>query len=294
VEHPHHLYITYLLSRKFTPFEIRAECAAKSLSVPSEKCLAAASEHLGSIPKCWKARVGKSDVAFRRWLRDKKVAKLWTKDSATSDAIDLLYRKSVRRDLEAILLTHGDTTQARTELLLKYPESMVPSVPSLDRYCMFFWDIGSMSTEEIYAHIESRSDSDDYMPAAQGDLIDAYGRLGLQQRITHENFLSTMAEAGYAMAVRLRREQATISPKDAVGLMSAATMGLAASRELEESRRHLEGDGSIRQEASDFMIRVTQRASIPSLDEVRGSVILDANYEETGGTNVRRLTVNSR
>jgi hypothetical protein len=291
VEYPHRRYIVFLLTKKMTGFEIRADCLSKGLTPPNDESLAEISAELGPLPSFWRMRVQKTNIPFRRWLRDKGVLPLWVRDASTEIAFKFLARAAVRKDFEAVILVHGSVEQAHRELLVKYPEALVPPATALKRYYQFFWDVGSMSPEGIFEHIEASQEKEDYLPALRGDLVRAYGKLGLQQQITYERLLQETVEAGFAMAQRIRREADSLGGQTAAGLSTAVALGIKAGQELQDLHLGDSGDSSLRQDAADFVFRrIPNVRGIPSIDDVDGNVI-DADYAEAGADNVHRLPV---
>jgi len=291
VEYPHHLYITYLISKRLTSYEIRAECMSKGLMPPTDEAVQELSQRVEPLPRYWRMKVEKSNVPFRRWLRDRGVLAMWQRDEATEMAIKLLARGSVRKDFEAIMLLHGSEEQAHKELTLKYPEALVPPVRALKRYREFFWDVGSMSSEGIYEYIEASQDMEDYLPAVKGDIVQAYATLGLQQQMTYERLLNKVMNGGFAVMDRITREHRTIGGQNAAGLMTVVAGAMKAGQELEQLHTADNGDDSIKRDAAEFMHRrITQVKDIPSIDEV-GRDYIDAEFVEAGADNVHRLPV---
>lgn len=289
MEYPHRQYLIFLLSRKMTSFEIRADCLSKGLMPPNDEALAGLSSEIGPLPKYWRARVEKTNVPFRRWLRDLGVLPLWVRDASTDMAVKFLSCAAARKDFEAILLAHGNIEQARTELLIKYPESLIPPLTALRRYYEFFWNVGAMSADAIYEHIEASQEKEDYLPALRGDLVRAYSVLGLQQQITYERLLQEVMEAGFAVAQRIRREADTLSGQAAAGLAATAALSMKAGQELRDLHVGDDGDNSLRKDAADFVFRrIPNARGIPSIDEADGHII-DADYAEAGAPNVHRL-----
>jgi hypothetical protein len=285
MEFPHRLYLKFLVSRKMTPYEVRAECVARGLMPPQDDDLHGILNELGPFPKSWKPRIDQSNVPFRRWLRDVGVGMLWNQDDDTKAAMDLVHRGALRRDFEQIILAHGDVKKARRELAVKYPESMVPTATALQRYYDIFWDIGSMSSEGLFNYLEADLDREGYKEHLRGDLLHTYAQLGLQQQIANEVLLQQMVMMGYAAAVRATREMNTLGGPALAALAATAVAGANAGDLLRQVHVTTDGDTSLRKEAADFMTRVVQAPRIPSIDELD---VIDAEEVENG-SNVRRL-----
>lgn len=291
MEYPHKRYLTYLASKRMTAFEMRAECVMRGLLAPSDEAVQEVVRELGAMPSFWRAVVARQNVAFRRWLRNKGIDKLWTPDEATDEALTLVSRQAVRKDFEAIILAHGDIQQAHKELLLKYTAGIVPSIEGLKRFYQFFWNVGDMSPEGVYEYIEASQDKEDYLPAIQGDLVKTYATLGLNQRISQEALLQQIMQAGMVSARRVAREGDTIGGQTAAGLSAVMTLAMKAGQLLEDQHGQVEGDDSMRRDAADFMVRVVQRVAIPSIDSLDHGGVIDAEFAEAGADNVHRLPV---
>jgi hypothetical protein len=270
--------------------EIRADCASKNLLAPGDIEIRQLAGGLGDIPGFWKPKVTSSNIRFRRWLRNKGVLKLWTQDDVTERAFSLLYKAKLRKDFETVMLAHGDIGRAYRELLIKYPEEMVPNEAVLDRYQEIFWDIGSMRPEQIYQYLEVVQDGEEFLPALQGDMVRTYGTLGLQQRIKSEVFLQHCVEFAVEQVLR-GRANPNLSGATLAGISSVMKAGMDAQRMLDETHAVVEGDVGMRQDAADFVARVVQASAVPSIDELGGRDVIDVEPEDAavGGGNVLKL-----
>jgi len=292
LEYPHHRYITYLLTRRMSPYEVRADCVSRGLMPPTDEAVESILEEIGPYPRYWKSRMTKANVPFRRWLRDLGVLSMWAKDVHAVGALKFLGKAAVRKDFEAILLVHGDVGQARTELLIKYPKALVPAQATLQQFYSYFWDVGAMSPEGIFEHVEASQEKEDYLPALRGDVAKAYGILGLQQQVSYEHLLQSMVDLAHQATATMRKDLDVLGGAKLTALVAVGLSGAKAGRELMDIR----GDGSestVRQDAAEFMSRRIPRGrAIPSIDEITRDVI-DADYTDTeGADNVHRLTVN--
>lgn len=288
MEFPHKTYLLYLLSRQMEPADVRADCITKGLIPPGDLELSRMYHHDlgGSIPKFWRAKVTRENTKFRRWLRDLGVLHLWKRDLPTEQAFDFVYRKAPRKDFEAIVLAHGDVEQARRELLVKYPERLIPSEAALMRFYDIFWNVGAMSSEGLLEYLTAEDAREDYLPALEGDLVSIYGRLGLQQKVKGETFLQNVLEAANQQALRLRSDP-NISGALLAGIATVMKVGIEANKLLEEQNILDASEASMRDEAADFLASVVQATRIPSVDEINRGDVIDADYAEAG--NVHRL-----
>jgi hypothetical protein len=271
--------------------EVRADCAAKDLLPPGDIEIHALTRRVGGIPGFWKPKVLSANVKFRRWLRDLGVLKLWVRDVVTERAVGLLYKIAMRKDFETVVLVHGDVGRAHSELLIKYPEELVPNEAVLARYQEFFWDVGSMGPEEIYQYLSVIQDREELLPALQGDLARTYGTLGLQQRIKGEVFLQNVVEAANRQALRMKSTDAH-SGSALAGMSAAIRVGIDALDRLEDRHSVNEGDTGLRQDAADFVARVVQADAVPSIDELDRRHVIDAEpvAAAAGAGNVFAIT----
>ena len=288
MHYPHAKYLTYLLSRKMNAMEIRADCMAKDLLPPGDIEIRSLSSTLGDIPSFWRPTVESSNVRFRRWLRNRGLLGMWIRDDVSERAFGLIYRSAVRKDFETIILAHGDIGRAYGELLIKYPEEMVPNEAVLARYQEFFWDVGSMEPEQIYQYLEVVQDREEYLPALQGDMARTYGTLGLQQRIKGEVFLQHCVEFATEQVLR-GRANPNMGGATLAGISSVMKAGMEAHKLLQETHADLEGDTGIRRDAADFVARVVQARAVPSIDDLTGDVITVETEDAAGGGNVLKL-----
>ena len=287
------MYITYLLTRKMTPYEVRADCVSRGLMPPNDEAVSDILEDIGVFPGYWRSRMAKTNVPFRRWLRNLGVLSLWAKDTHAMGALKFLGRTAVRKDFEAILLVHGDVEQAHTELHLKYPKALVPPKASLQQFYNYFWDVGSMTPEGIFEHVEASQGKEDYLPALQGDVAQAYGILGLQQQVSYEHLLQSMVDLSHQATSAMRKDLVAMGGAKIAALVTVALAGAKAGQELRDIRGGDTNHSSTRREAAEFMSRrIPQVRTIPSIDEITRDVI-DAEYTDAEGEdNVHRLSAN--
>ena len=122
----------------------------------------------------------------------------------------------------------------------------------------------------------------------QGDLIEAYGVLGLQQKVDGEVFLRNVIEMANQQVARCRSGP-KMSGQLAAGVSRLIGLGMDANRDLQELHGVTEADTGLRKEAATFMARVIQRRAIPSYDELDSdnAEVIDVEYAEAG--NVHQL-----
>ena len=282
--YPHKRFLSYLVSKKMTPFEIAAFCNDRRLIAPSTDDIQAVAEDLGEFPSCWQSDLKRAKPKFKNWLNRRGLMAAWRQTDEFSEAVTFLYKASARKDFEALYLIRGDIQQARDELLVKYPPSFVPSEEVLGVYVDYFWDLGSLKYNEIVEFLEKSYGSDEILPAVDGDLTTTYARLGLRQKIEEEEFYDNLIALANQQIQRLRKTD---------DLNGSMLMGIAAlSRQAAdaiENRRELHASSAptvdaIRQKAADFFkVKMARKQEIISIEE------LQETEDESEFSNVRKL-----
>ncbi len=290
MQYPHRRYLLFLLSKRYTPFEVISDCTARGLLPPNDQAIAQLQRDLGAIPSCWRAELKANNTPFRRWLRDLDLIALWRPDADTAAAFDFLNVAQVRKDFEALLLMHGSVSDARKALRGKYPEHYVPQEAVLSRFVEFFWDIGAMTADGLFTFLRANADRQELLAAAQGDLATTYAQLGLRQRIEGVSFLDNLIALADHQVELARRTGAPLSGAKLAGLAALARQGMDAV----EVRSELLNTGGVtddlRRQAMAFKARKSPAVPIPSFDDVvRGHI--EAEYEEVAeDDNVHQLT----
>lgn len=267
---PHRRYVKYLLSKKLTAFEITAICTDRGLLRPTSDDLQALSDELGEFPQSWQAQLRGAKPQFRNWLNRRGLSAAWKRTSDFDEAESFLYKVSARKDFEALYLIRGDISQAREEMLVKYPAGFVPSVEALSLFVDYYWDLGALKYDEIVDYLGRHQNREDLMPAVEGDLATTYARLGLRQKIEEEEFYDNLIALANQQVQALRRTG---------DLNGSMLMGIAAlSRQAAdaiESRRELHASSAptvdaIRQKAADFFrVKMASQPEIISIDDLK-------------------------
>lgn len=267
---PHRRFVKYLLSKKMTSFEITAVCTDRGLLCPTAEDLQTLSSELGDFPSSWQSSLRGAKHTFRNWLNRRELYEAWKRSPAFEEAETFLFKVSARKDFEALYLIRGDVSQAREELLVKYPAGFIPSVEALGLFVDYYWDLGALKYDEIIDYLQQHQDREDLMPAIGGDLTTTYARLGLRQKIEEEEFYDNLIALANQQIQVLRRTP---------DLNGSMLMGIAAlSRQAAdaiESRRELHASSApsvdaIRQKAADFFrVKMASQPEIISIDDLR-------------------------
>ena len=287
MEYPHRKYLYYLVSRKMTSFEIMSDCTDKGLIPPNEDELKGIVSDLGAMPKSWSPKVTRNGVVFRRWLRDRGLLEFWRKPPDTQEAISFLYRTAPRKDFEALMIMHGDTEKAREELLLKYPENMVPSEDVLSIFCEYFWNLGSITQQGLFNFLKVNQERAELLPAVQGDLATTYGRLGLRQRIEAEEFYDNLIAFANQQVQAARKDQGVLNGSMMMGIAALSRQACDAIQARDDI--HQDSDigvlAAVRDQASIFKLRMVESEEITAFDDL--DRVIDAEYAEVD--NVRSI-----
>lgn len=267
---PHKKYLSYLISKKLTSFEITALCTDKGILPPTADDIQAVAADLGPFPPSWQGSLAKAKPQFRNWLSRKGIMTAWRSTDEFSEASSFLYKASARKDFEALYLIRGDVTQAREELLVKYPAGFIPSIDSLKVFVEYYWDLGSLKYNEIVEFLAASQDREDLLPAVEGDLSTAYARLGLRQKIEEEEFYDNLIALANQQIQSLRKSG---------DLNGSMLLGISAlSRQAADAiqnRKELHAStaptvDAIRQKAADFFrVRMAHQAEIISIEEIQ-------------------------
>jgi len=270
LKYPHRLYLVYLLTKKMTVYDVQQACTARELVPPNEDVLREMAEGLGSVPKAWRASLKGAPASFRRWLRQQGVLALWKDTGTVQEAKDFLFRGQVRKDFEGLMLMRGDAEAARTELLVKYPESYVPDLPVLELFCEYFWNLGALTARELFEYLQVAQNRDELVAAAKGDLATTYGKLGLRERVSKENFLDNVIALANQQVVEARKVGGALSGATLMGLAAISRQGIDAMRERDEMDQLSEGnDEDLREKALAFKLgKIEAPARFPTIDEL--------------------------
>jgi hypothetical protein len=263
-------------------WDISGSCTARQLHAPSEEQLLELGAELGTMPDCWRPEYSSRAVAFRRWLRDKGLHELWRQPPEVQEADAFLLAGSVRKDFEALTLVHGTPEEARTELLLKYGDNLVPSVEALYAFVDAFWNLGSMSLAGLQQFIEMNENRQELSPAVQGEMADTYGFLGLSQRVGDVKLLQNFLDYVNQQVQAARRVPGAHSGQKVSGmgtLLRAAIEAQGRRDRIQELTQ--EGGDSILDRARKFQLaRQRRQRAIPSIDELSREEPIDAEFEE--------------
>ena len=270
MEYPHEKYIRFLLSKKYTNQDIQEDCSRLFLLVPLEEDLDNLRAKQGSPPSTWVPFYEKGNGYFNKWLRKKGVIDLWINSPLVDRTINFLYRKSIRTDFETLLVAHGDLIQAREQLLLKYPDNVVPDMEVLQKYYEIFWAIGNMSKDGLLEFINRYHDKEAKLAAIRGDLDETYARTGINQNITTDQFINNIISFAHHQFLLARKSGERLSGNAIMGLAAIAKQGMDAMRHRDE----IEGGNApdifdnIKAEASAFQIKKIDSIDMITIDDL--------------------------
>ena len=283
---PHHKYLLYLLSTKMSGPQVMSVCASRDLFCPGEAYLSElASSHLGKLPRCWRKTVRRKDVAFRRWLRDKGILPLWERSESVEPALIFQRAFSVRRAFEALYLSETDLDKIRDRLLLRFKDDRVPDTCVLERYRDLFWNLGPMSPAEVYEFLENQGSRTELRPAYEGDLAEAFGILGLRQKVAEADLLRRIIDLTSQQLEHATKEGCLLSGSQQMGLAAMSRQALVACEQLREIGEG--GPSSDREGFDDFRLRMRREEAydIPSIDDLNsddgtrpGSRVIDVAF----------------
>jgi len=288
VEYPHRPYLTYLLSRRLTIFEILADCEVKLLVPPPEPYLRALGQELGPPPPSWAARVTNDNVAFRRWLRDKRLLSMWQGGPVQEQAVALLHAGDVRKAIEQLLLVHGEAKKVFLVLQQKYGDE-APAQDVIERFRDCFWNVGEMSRDGIFEFLKIMQQEKERAPAVRRDVAVVYGQLGLRQRIEAEELYDNIITLANQQLLAARKEPGMLSGSNLLGLAALGRQAIDAVAQRAEL--HTVGGQAaedMRKQAIAFKLRTVQAARIIGIEDL-DQTLVDQEPEDEDASNVRRF-----
>jgi len=255
------------------------------LVAPQEDELEALEHELGPLPSNWQPVYKSTNTGFRRWLRNQGLHDVWKNVPSYRAAEAFLYAGRLRQDFQVLMLAHGDLLRARTELVTKYGEHVVPEVQVLETFSTYFWDLGGMSQQGRWDFFQllTQQEAKDIQAANEGDLTKTYALLGIRRRVQAMDYY----EAGIALGYKLIQDLARADRPSASKIQAVATMARVGA-ELVKDRDLLlaeDGeDGDLTRRAQQWKLRMIEqqenRMEIPSIEEVVASEPIDVDYEE--------------
>jgi hypothetical protein len=273
MEYPHEKYIRFLLSKKYSNQEIQEDCLRLFLLVPLEDDIDKMRGKQGTPPSTWVPFYEKGNGYFNKWLRKKGVIDLWINSPLVDRTISFLYRKAIRTDFETLIVAHGDLIQAREQLLLKYPENMIPEMETLEKYYEIFWSIGNMSKDGLLEFIGRYHDKEAKLAAIRGDLSETYARTGINQKITSDQFVNNIISFAHHQFLLARRSGESLSGNAIMGLAAIAKQGMDAVRHREEMDAISSPDvfDQLKEQASAFQIKKIGNIDMITIDDLEES-----------------------
>lgn len=269
MEYPHRPYLRFLLSRRMTAFEILADCEARLLVPPAEPDLQAMARELGPAPPSWAGRVENANVAFRRWLRDRRLLDMWRGGPVQEKATALLYADELRRAVEQLLLVHGDPEKVNQLLSQKYGERVAPSAEVVARFRDCFWDVGSMTKHGLFEFLKVLQQDKERAPAVRGEVATVYGQLGLRQRVEADELYDNIIALANQQVQAARQAGGLLSGQALIGLSTIARQAIDAAKERAELHT-IGGQAAedVRQKALAFKLRTIEAQPILSIEEL--------------------------
>lgn len=281
MEYPHAKFLRYLVSKKFSDFEIAEECAALGLIPPNDVDLRDLRHTVGLIPASWTAKLPAEDSDFCAWLQDSDLWALWKPDRDMIAATGFLHQGRLRQDFEALMLLHGDPELARIELEYTHTSRHVPSLEALEMFCHYFWDTSPMSRPGLWKFLEANKDQEFKLAAMDGELEFLYASRGLKKKVLPKELYERFLQLVDLETVVLLKQGGTGSGQRAAGhaaLMKTAFAVMDRNRDMgvETAADDLRADAAI------FKTRIIRRktSAIPSIDELRRGEFIDAEFTD--------------
>jgi hypothetical protein len=299
MRYPYQNYLKSLLAQQKDAFDIAACCEARFLTPPAEEDLEELERELLPYPPGIENVEGRPNARVWRWAREQGLLAVWKNKDLTEQAEDFLFSGHIREDFEALLLTMGNVTDARNQMLLKYSERRVPSLAVLEHYEFLYWDILSMTSRQVFDFLSLQSNETRLVlqPAFNGDKSTVFGKLGYSKTVSDVDLLDEFIALAHRQ-VNLARQATDLLTGSAMAglgvLMKQATEAMETKKEL----RAIGGtDDDIRKAATEFKLKrlkVDGPTQFRTLDDIRRQEeeesVLDVPFEEID--NVRAFKPN--
>jgi hypothetical protein len=240
---------------------------------PSDADLGKFFREVHPLPSDWVEDLDEATPEFKRWLADLNVYDLWEMDEEARAAMGFLSAGKIRNTFETLVLLHGDIADARAELTQSVGERRVPSVSALEVYCLYFWDVLSMSKPGIFEYMAAQQ-NDGYKLAVEGERDTVYAMLGIRRPVDPVATLDMFIQLAHLETSNFLKQGGFGSAQRAIGhattmkaMMDAIAMRMDLSKASSES--------DMRKDAQLFKARIVPRAPvlIPSIDELPNDVI---------------------
>ena len=264
MEYPHRKYLTYLLTKKFSAMEITEECLRLRLLPPVEQDLNEIAASLGKFPSSWEQSYSKNNQYFCRWLRNKGVLSMWRQDPIVQECVRFMYRHSVRKDFETLVLSVPSVEAARDGLLMKYKDHLVPSVDVLTAFCDFFWDLSSISSEGLFEFLGSYHNKSANVSAVEGDIATAYAVSGIVEDVSADTFYNNLIAFANTQVSRARRCPDLMTGSSLMGIAAISRQAIEAIKERDAASEEMRVEvlDVIKEQAAAFRVRTIDDSTI--------------------------------
>ncbi len=263
--------------------EIMEECLRLRLLPPTDPDLQEMLSSLGTFPSSWEGAYNRDNQYFCRWLRSRGVLPFWRQDLNVQDAVRFIYRASVRKDFETLVLSVTSVEAARESLLLKYKEHLVPDVDVLLTFCDYFWNLSSMSSPDLFEFLGEHHNRTANIAAMEGNTSLAYSQTGMVEEVGAKEFYNNLIALANTQVSRARRSADMLNGSSLMGIAAISRQALEAIKErdmIAEDHR-IEALDVIKEQAAAFKMRTVMVSDIPTLSELT----------EEENTDVRTLTI---
>lgn len=292
MEYPHANFIRYLASTRAERFEIAQACMEYKLIPPNDTDVLLMSRSLGIFPPTWTKTFLGSSQEFRDWLVEAGIHEMWEMSKDMQAAVSLLSKAKMRQTLEALMLQHGDLSQARVEIQNSYPSHQVPSLEAMELFCFYFWDVSNMSKAGLFEYLQ-HTNNETYAMAVEEDRDTVYAVLGIRQPIDPVTNLDWFIQLAQLETKKHLRNGGFSSGQAAIGhstIMKTMMDAIAMRMELSQSSP----ESSMRKDAQLFRAKIIERPPlvIPSIDDLHildAEEVSDEAESSTGGATIHRL-----
>lgn len=267
---PHQKYLQYLYLQDFTYEQVQEECSMYSLVSPKR-------DEWGHIisqakkSRHWKGAYNPDNGHHTYKVKSLGLQELFHSTTEMLEAKLFLSRSKVRKDFEVLSITIVDLHLIRKELLNKYPVHFVPSLQALETFCSFFWNLGLLSSSEVFDFLgRHHGNKSALIPASVGDVSIAHARIGISEEISPEMFYNNIISFANTQVTQARMAAELLSGSHLMGIAAITRQGIDAMKAKEDM---MTGDkveilDTIREQAAAFHVRMDEAEEIITLEEL--------------------------
>ncbi len=286
MNHPHDLYLVFLLSQRCEAYEIQVRCKSYFLPEPTIPELDELRQGLGAFPACWARSLAVTNTDFGRWLRAHGLLDLWRDTDAVRGAFQILRSTHLRRSVEGMLLLSPNQARCREALAEKFRTEELPSAESIATFRALFWDFSAMPSGVAFKYITDQKEHYKDRPEVHYGLTrdERTVRAAVGLPLPAESDVTLISKILSHISQRVDQVSRDVDGNDPRGRAEVASYAASVPRLLEtlEKAKKKNETGSV----ATIRMRMAQSKirAIPSIDDIqRSSEVIDGRPTGTNG-----------